>query len=397
MPKPPQIRKWLGLRNTVRPERQPWGALATADNVLLDDSSALELRPGFARSLAIAGITDAYAPISRHYALVLAAGSLYSIDDSLGSRLLGSGYTESSFHWAQTENRVLFAGDTEAGLVIGGQILLPLRFPQADVPTVATLAGSMPAGQYQFAVVYRYTANAMEGTPSMLYILEASTPCAFKITSAPPAGYEADVYVTAADDTTLRYLGTGSTVFYNLDPAQLGEALDADQLNAYPLPQGIAAIEIHEACLFAAVWDQATNTSAVWRSRPWAYHWYTLDQDGLAIPGKVLALLSTSAGLLIGSDTGIRLMTPDEGLVSLTDYGVVPGRPMIQDAEHRVTIWTTHGLATFSAAKGFVDRFEGKLSVAGGSSCASAIVEFGGSRYALVLTDSSGTPENAYA
>jgi hypothetical protein len=389
------IRQFLGLRNVVRPERQPLGALAEADNVWLDDTGTVERRFGYAQSLALTNVTDAYGHKNFRYAIVVANGSVYRIDDALGQTLLGTGYTDETYQWTQSEDRIFFAGATEAGMILRGQALLPLRWPDTPPPDVTEIDGGLPQGQYQFVQVYRHAATGIEGPASAPFVIDADDDCAFLIESDPPSGYEADIYVTAPDDTTFRLLGTGESVFYNVDATQLGAALDAEQLNADPLPQGVTAIEVHESSLYAAVYDQPSNTSYVWPSVPYWYQLFNLDDDGQAVNGKVLGMLSTPQGLLIGSDVGIWLRTPDDGMVRLADYGVVPGRPFARNTEGRIAVWTTRGVATITA-EGFQNRFDGKLSVAPGSSCSVAMVDFDGSKQSIVLTDSGGTAFNPY-
>jgi hypothetical protein len=390
------IRQFLGLRNVVRPERQPLGALAEADNVFLDDTGTVERRFGYAQSLPLSGVTDAYGHKSFRYAIVVANGSIYRVDDALGQTLLGTGYTDGVYQWAQVEDRIFFAGATEAGMILRGQSLLPLRWPDTPPPVVTEVNGGLSAGQYQFAQVYRHAETGMEGPASTPFAVDVGEDCAFLIQSDPPTGYEADIYVTAADDTTFRFLASGESVFYNVAATQLGAALDPEQLNASPLPTApINAIEIHESSLYIAIYDQSANTSFIWPSAPYWYQLVNPDDDGLAINGKVLGMLSTPQGLLIGSDVGIWIRTPDDGMVRLADYGVVPGRPFARNAEGDIAVWTKRGLATVTA-EGFRNRFEGKLSVAPGSSCSVALVDFDGSKQSIVLTDSGGTAFNPY-
>jgi hypothetical protein len=389
------IRQFLGLRNVVRPERQPFGALAEADNVWIDDTGTVERRFGYTQALALSNVTDAYGHKSFRYAIVVANGSMYRIDDALGQILLGSGYTNETYQWAQVEDRIFFTGATEAGMILRGQTILPLRWPDTLSPNATETMGSLPPGQYQFVAVYRHAATGIEGPASPPFVIDTDDDCAFLIQSDPPTGYEADIYVTAADDTTFRLLGTGSSIIYNMPATKLGAALDAEQLNADPLPQGVTAIEVHESSLYAVVYDQPSNTSYVWPSVPYWYQLFNLDDEGQAVNGRVLGMLSTPQGLLIGSDVGIWLMTPDDNMVRLADYGVVPGRPFARNAEGRIAVWTTRGLATITP-EGFQNRFDGKLSVAPGSSCSVALVDFDGSKQSIVLTDSGGTAFNPY-
>lgn len=391
-----QLDRFLGLRNTSPPNRQPYGALAVADNVALDDSSTLETRPGFALSLSLAGVTDAYPHRSQRYALVVAGGSLLAISEGPGQSVLQTGLTDTTFAWAQSSDRVVFVGDHDAGIVRDGLEVLPLRFPDATAPDVLFVSGDEPAGTYLFAQVWVDAATGMQGPASAVFPLLTVTDGSFVVYATPPAGYVADLYVSRRDDAVLRRVATldaGQSWGYRAP--EDGERLEEAQTHGLPLPTGVSAAAVHESCLWVAVPNPAAGFSAVYASRPYFWSVFTADEEGLAVAGRVLALESTPQGLLIGTDKAVWLRTPDEGLIRLADYGVVPGRPIVRDQTGTVLLWTVRGLASMTG-EGYVNLWADKLSVAPGSQASTAIVDLDGTRMGLVLTDTEGAPYSAY-
>lgn len=393
-PPNPDIRQWLGLRNAGPPESQPLGALELADNVLLSDSALLEAAPYFSLVMPLTAISDSYEHKSNRYAFLIADGALLCVSEGPAVKTLLTGLSSTVMTWAQVENRVFFAGGNgEAGIILNGERLLPLRFPLPVSPSVTALPGSMPPGTYQFSQVLRHLDSGLEGPAAPVAWVHGETPCAFSIGLEVPAGYLADVYVSSADSQTLRYLttaGTGS-VLYDLPAQRLQQPLDAEQLHAWPLPENVVALEVHETCLYAAVFDRFSQTSMIYFSRPLFHHLFSLDQDGFPLPGQVRQMVSTGEGLLIATDQGLWLH--GETLQRLADYGCPEGLPCYKDRDGQVAIWTVRGLHTFPP---LTDVFAGKLSVAPGNRCAVAQVRLQGSRFALVLGDDGGETFNAY-
>lgn len=393
-PPHPNIRQWLGLRNAGPPESQPLGALELADNVILSDVAMLEAAPYFSLTMPLTGISDSYEHKSNNYAFLIADGALLCVFEGPAIKTLLTGLTSAAMAWAQVENRTFFAGPQgEAGIVVNGESVLPLRFPLPQTPSATALAGSMPPGTYQFSQVLRHLDSGLEGPAAPVAWVHAQTPCAFRIGLEVPAGYLADVYVSSADSQTLRYLTTAATgaVFYDLPAQRLQQPLEAEQKDSWPLPEHVIALEVHETCLYAAVFNQLGNTSTVYFSRPLFHHLFALDQDGFPLPGRVRQMVSTEQGLLIATDQGLWLH--GETLQRLTDYGCPEGLPCCKDRDGRVLIWTHRGLHTFPP---LTDVFAGKLSVAPGSRCAVTTMPLRGSKVGLVLTDDGGEAFGAY-
>lgn len=390
---------FLGIRNALRPERQPKNALAEAENVVLLDDGSVEGRIGYTQSLSLTNVTDAYEHKSLSYAIVVANGSILAVDPNLGSKTIKTGLTDTIFNWSQVEDRIAYAGNTDAGIIVNGSKWLPLRFPTVLPPNVSVIAGEMYAGKYGIIQVLRHVESGLEGPASYPTWIDLASAGGLLVTCSVPSGYESDVYVTAADDTSFQYLATTtSSLIYNCPALNLKQSVEDYQVNGYPLPTDVNALAFHENCLWVGSYDQASNTSLISASEPFFYHIFKLGIEGFAVIGKVIQMMGTREGLLIATDSGIWLRDASDNLVRLADYGVVPGKPIYKDQDGKVIIWTKRGLCLFGQSDEglFKNTFDKKLSVAPGLSCAAVIVDIKGSEYSFVMTDTGGTPYNTY-
>lgn len=393
--KPDAAERLLGLRNAQRPERQPFGAMAVATNVVADNTGTLERRDGYSLALAATNITDAYAHQSGQYGLVVADGRLLSISQDLVASDLGA-VAEQRYQWAQHEDRVAFAGYEDSGLVQGGRVLAPLRIPHASFAAAAT-SGSLPAGAYQVTAALRHAATGVEGPAAPSATVDVREHGGIHVAVDVPAGYEADVYVTEADGTVERYVGSGRAVYYR-DEA-LGAPLTGAQAGAHPLPYGITALCFHEASLWAAIHDKPSNTAFLLQSEPWWPQLFRPAEEGFALPGEVLGMASTAEGLLAATDRAIWLRDRDGNLQLLADYGVVPGRPFAKDQDGNTAIWTKRGMCLFPPFRNLYQAEAGawKLSVPPGHSASASLVNHKGLALAVALTDGGGTAFAQYS
>jgi hypothetical protein len=393
------VGKFLGLRNADRPERLPYGSLQQADNVFVDNTGTIERRPGYVKVIPMAAGADLFECDHLNYAAYSDSGTIGIIDSDRNKIQLGSGYTEEKYQWAQVEEFIAFAGEMECGMIVGGKEIRPLRIEQPLQPSVSTGVGKLPPGEYQITAVYRDIVSGIESGAPYPATINTFSDSSLEISLPVPTGYEADVYVTACNDTVERYFATtlGESVVYNSDATTLGEPLEDAQIGTYPLPYGITAMAFHELSLFVSVWDQASNTSGVYRSEPGFYHLFRLDENAFGEPGKVLGMASTPEGLVIGTDRSIVVLGADENLTQLANFGVVGDRPMSRNQEGKAIIWTKRGQCVFPPFQNmFKDGAAWKLTVPPGTQVANSFLNFHGLTQAVAITDGIGDAFNPY-
>jgi hypothetical protein len=389
---------FTGLRNTLRPERLPYGALAVAENVICDDTGTLEIRPGYERVISLSNATDMFAPLSGEFMLLVQGGNLLSISDGgLAPVTLAAGLTDSFFQWAETTgDRVYYAGATDAGVVMNGKIALPLRYQAPPQPKVVAMSGYLPPGQYLIRAVYRNDMTGMESPASKLLVANLSATGSLHIEMPSQTGYWTDLYVSSTNGRVPYACGSvfeGGVIVVN-GIGRNARPLAYEQRDTYPMPSGITALAYHAACLYAATYDQRNDLGTIWFSWPDQHQFFRLRKDFFTVPGKVLGLCSTTQGILIGTTKQILLQSLDNVITRLAQYGVVEGRPFSQDEEGLTGIWTQRGPATFDTS--YKDLAEGKVSVPCGDRCVTQIIELHGMKQFFVLTDSGQFAFNPY-
>lgn len=393
--KPDAAERLLGLRNAVRPERQPFGAMAQADNLVADATGSLERRDGYALALELPSVTDGYPHLSAAYAFVVADGRLLSVSPDLAVVDLGAA-PEGRYQWAQHEDLAAYAGDEDCGLVRSGRVLSPLRIPHPPFFATAT-TGALPAGTYQVTAVLRHAATGVEGAAPPSASVTVGDKGGIHVAIDVPAGYEADAYITEADGTVERYAGSGASVHYLAE--SLGAPLAGAQVNAHPFPYGATALCFHEASLWVAIHDAASGTAFLLPSEPYWFQLFRPHEEGFAVPGTVLGMASTAEGLLVATDRAVWLRDKGDGLQLLADYGVVPGRPIAKDQDGTAVVWTKRGMCLFPPFRNLYQAEAGawKLSVPPGAAASASIVNHNGLALAVALTDGGGEPFAQYS
>ena len=398
---------FTGLRNQGNPLSMAPGCLQQADDVILTQYGMIESRSGYGPGQGFTHCTDIYSPEHMRYGFVVSDGNLYQGNDGLtpaNSELITSGLVDGDYQWASTPSgdNTFFAGETEAGWVNRGK-LWPLRFPNPVAPLVEAVTGTMPAGRYQITQIYRHSATGMYGPAAPSFNITCGANCALQITSVPPAGYVADIYVTAAESTVERYLTTvsisGFTALYDTDPSNIQFPTLKPYINAWPFPDGpIDGIAWRDGYLFAGVHSYLSNVTRIYKSREWMYHLFEKDaweedSSGIRITGRCMQMVGLDEGLLVATDAMIGLVSPDmKTMTKLANYGVKPGRPIARD-NYGTVIQTVRGIRSFPP---WDEGARLKYIPTPGTFARNFVGEMRGIRFSQVQTDYSGSAFNQY-
>lgn len=395
-----RVEKFLGLRNTVVPKRQPPGALARAVNVDLDDSGALVRRSGSTRVWdAMARFRSVYAMRHQQAMFVVDADQLYRVESRAGAfqpveSPLGSySIPEGQVFWAEAGDFVFISTGGFKGVIVNGA-LYPWGVEAAPEPTVyVSASGNLPRGLYQVAAA-RVDGVGRHGPASEIVQVDiGDAGGALRIEVAP--GCRA--YVSGCNGETL-YHSPGTVLeapyqgAYRLDPAQIG---------TFGPPPG-DVIEYAETKLWVAVHDPSSDTTTVFASKPFWWHLFDLAADYLQVPGRVLGMARCNEELIIATDRDVwryaSNATPD--LLRLRRFGAIPGYPVTllpPDPPHQpyetVLIWTVKGWFRYSPEIPLGDDLTRDIyQMPPGSTCSTAFLERGGSRYALAITTPGDAP-----
>lgn len=361
------INSFLGLRNTSPIRSIPDNALTAAVDIDIDDVGIITQRNGYALSKAIASVTSAYSTLDQS-GYVVSSGTLYRVLPDLSLIPLAAS-TATSF---SDEAKVLFTND---GLKVENNVVTSIKITSpASPPVLSVIPGTMPAGTYSATYCYR-SATGLESGSAPIATIELAVDGGIAIAPiTPPAGYTVNIYMTDAN----------GTVYYDNNGVQLSDV----QILAEPFPDSVEKIAYHESKLWVSR-SLPNGSTVIWFSKPYHYHLYDLQKDYFIVPGQVLDMVSSSQGLVIGTDATIYVY--GERLDKLVDYGIVPGRAFTHLPDGSVLMATKRGVC-----KGFPfeNLTEKKASFPPGVQCSTALVEQSGMQKFVTLTDGGGTAYN---
>jgi hypothetical protein len=386
--------EFSGIRNLKNPTEQPLGSLSACLNFDHTDSKGLERRDGYTLADGLMAATDAYSPVIAEGLYLVDTGSMVSYSDALVPAAVTSGLTDTAFSWAEMDNRVFYAGATDAGVILNRSTWIPLRVPVPDSVTVTAIAGTLPAADYQVSATYVHSASGVAGGATHATYTLASAG-GLSVTVPAVAGYVVDVYVSQPHGEAAYFVGTDATTVEITAPGAFAQPMAPEQRDGLPLPTGINALAVYAGRLYAATYDVDNDVSLVQWSGVWFPHLWALHRDVFAVQGLVLALYGTPAGLLIGTSDRVFLFN-GETLQTLAQFGVVPGRSIAADRSGRVAVWTNRGVCVFGGDPLLRALQVDKVAVAPGTACHAALVERRGREQFLVTTDGGGAPWSAW-
>lgn len=378
------VTRFRGLNNVSDPMRLDAGWLTVARNVHVTDQDAIERREGY--TLHAAGtITAAYGTRDFQRMFYVDGGSL---KDGSG-RVLASGITASRMHWAEVNEQVYFNNGASSGVIAQDNQVLPWAWNVPASPTLAAVTGSLAPGQYRVVCTQVLPDGRETGTSDEVSITIAEGQ-ALQVSALPSAsGYTTRTYIAPANSQVFGLARVGSAAFvWDHDPTALG--VECSTYGLDPLPAGATVVQIWNGRAWAALFDQSTGATYLFRSRPLAFHLFDLeDYDVLA--GEVLMLAPHDQGLVVGTATSISVIDAAGAVTFVAGYGVVPGQPWAFDEDDSILIWSTRGVCRALPLKNLT---EGYLSVAPGVHAGAAVVSAGGQRLFIVSLHAGGTAFN---
>jgi hypothetical protein len=383
------------------------GCLQQADDIIVTQYGMLESRWGYGLGVGFTKCTDLYSPEHLRYGFLVADGKLYQCNEDTTSEsatLITENLIDEEYFWASTPtgDNTFFAGTSEAGWVNRGK-LWPLRMPMPPTPEVIATTGTMPAGKYQITQIYRHIETGLFSPAAPSFNIQCSDNCGLLLTSFPPIGYAADIYVSAADSTVERFLVSvsipGVTMLYDTDPSNLQWPTLKPFINSWTFPEGqVDGLAWMNGYLFVGVHSYQSNITRIYKSKEWMYHLFERDaweedDAGFRLTGRCMQMVGMEEGLLVATDTMIGLVSPDmKKLTKLANYGARPGRPIAKD-NYGAAIHTVRGIRTFPP---WDEGARLKYIPAPGETARAFVGEMHGMRFAQVQTDDSGSAFNTY-
>jgi len=376
------IDKFLGLYNREQSRRLPIGALTTAENVDIDDTGGIIRRQGYVKSLDLTSVTSAFSTQDERRLFVISDGDLVLVHPDQSTSLLYSGIGSDYIYWVEIADFIVLS----TGHIINKDNQVTLwRIPTPLEPAVRLVSGDLPPGQYQVATVFKDSAGR-EGGASPVRVIDLNDNGGLQIEPDTVSGYTSLVFVTDTNGTELYYAATTTGPVTIRETVNLTVPIEAAQLGGYPAPVDASIVAYYDSRLWAAA---PGDVSYIWFSEPFWWNLFALQNNFIAIPGRVQMLVGHKDGLIIGTDDEIYVY--NDSLVRVAEYGVPPGRPYSVDDMGVVFIWTKQGVCS---ALPFQNLTEQKLSLAAEDLCYTEVVEQNGFRKFVVLAGDGGTADN---
>jgi hypothetical protein len=386
----PSITRFKGLNNVADPLRLKLGWLATADNMDVSNTAALEVRRGYTKRLSTP-VSSAFCTSDFRRAYVVAGGAIQRLLPNNTLSPIHTLTTTGRMHWTEVNKQVFFNNGADRGIISEDGSVTPLAWPEPVAVSVGAVSGTLPAGTYQACCTFLMPDGRETGAgqASAVILPEGS---ALRITDIPQvAGLTTLIYIAPADSTVFQLYGpaSGSSLVWSSTPDTLGTNLATAFLD--PLPIGTTAIQHWRGQLFATQYLASSNQSVVWASEPLGFHLFNLNSGFFMVPGEVLMLAPTETDLIVGTDVGIHAFN-GERLEHLAPYGVVPGWSWVVDEDSKkLMLWTQRGVCR---AMPFENLTQEYVSVPPGRQAGVALVRADGHKKFVANLVAGGTAFN---
>lgn len=393
-----QVTRFRGLNTTGDPLTLGLGWMTDADNLLITGDGKLGRRDGFAATatLACTAITAAYATRDQERAYLIDAGVLKTADGVT----LSSGLATNTAYWAEVNDLVFLANGTDALMIDADNTVLTWDWPIPPTPALSAVTGGLAPGLYRACCTY-ILPDGRETGPSNIVEIELTDGQALQLAGILQlSGYRTRTYICPANSTVfgLASASTATALLWNFPPTSLGIELRTEDCD--PIPEGCDVIQHWQGRMWAALYDQGSDTTAIFQSKAFGFHLFDLD-EAVAVTGRVLMLAPTDGGLVIGTDEHIWVRMPDGQLGKLAHYGVVPGMSWAfdlledgRDNDKAVLFWSQRGLCR---ALPFANLTAGHLSVAPGVKASAAVIARRGEKHFIANLHAGGTAFNPFA
>ena len=292
-----ELKKFIGLANTVDPEALPEGSLAQAINVDIDDQGKLHRRRGL--QLAAAGSFHSVFTSSEDVTFAVLNGDLCRLDGSMHTTVIQAGVGYDKISYCQIGERIFAKSRTQALRFSAKGPVMAWGVPLVDSFTLAQTSGIMPLAQYRVAVTYTRSLDGLEVGATVQQILASG---GIAVTGIPIiGGYTANVYVSTPNGEVMFLVaeGVGSSYGISMGAQELGVPLRT--LDIYP-PIGTGPLATQKGRIF--IWDGCI----LWATEPYQQERVRRATGFRMFESAGTFIGAVVDGLYIGTETAVWFM-----------------------------------------------------------------------------------------
>ena len=383
------VNEFKGLYNTGDEQSFPIGAMTVASQIMVNNYADVIARPGINKIFNGTNITASYGTLDTSAMYLVDNGTLYRMDTVLTA--LAEGFGASPYQWCEESARKVFVIGEGVCLAINDFANIQnLNIPVPVGITAQIGAGSLPVGEIVISAQF-IDANGTAGAPASPTRLSIPANSSIMVSVPNPNGLIVKVLAALPDDLGWVSLGTTQSFLVINSFAIEGQPIDGVYVDTMAPPlTNIRAAEFYNGRLVLA--EEVPEGTAIFFSKPGFYHLFSTVRDFFILPDVVTDIANIGGQLLITGRGGVYVLTPDNQLQTLANYGAPIGKPILRLPEGGALIWTDRGVCSFP---NFTNLTNDHVSVTAGTACATSLFEHKGSRYMLCSNDGIGRPFNS--
>jgi len=382
------IDKFLGLENKHDPLKTPPGFLKNAINVDVDDFNNIRRRNGYIQDgVFIGNIIGSHELRNKSDSFIIKDNIFVRLSDS---KEFITGIT-GNYIFDDFESTLFMYGNLK--YILQNETVIKWGIPLCPQPKVSLTNGSQPEGIYQVAATYRDSIGR-EGGCSAPIAIDMTSSGALSIEIQQIEGYTVTLYISPPNGKyCYQWQNTKSNaVVWDDLINSLVSPLDNNQLGAYQPPDNCNTVAYYDSKIYLGEYLPKENKTVIWFSKPFSYHWFDKSKDYFIIEGKVLALISTVANLVICTNSAIYYYNV-EGLNKITAYGIPSGTPFARTKDGEVYLYSNSGICKLNQ---FENLTESMYTFPDSTIVNSAIVEQNGYDRFVNLLDNSTPAYNIF-
>lgn len=333
-------------KNNVSPETDlPEGALREALNVDIDKEGNVSLRDGY--ELVYSG-SDIHSLYKNYF---IESGVLKYLESDNSATIISSSFSNNNVAYCDLNGKIVCT-DGSNNWLLNNKLLARLGVKSPlSTPTLSTITGSLPAGQYQIAIQFFDSNTGEFSGSSEITSISVDGSQSIQLNDIPQPddiGCFIMIYASVNNGSELYHIATvphGTTNHTIHSISSNNPELWTQNLS--PLPAG-HAIAYCKGRLYIA------NDNVVWYSEPQHYGLHKTSKNFWQFPDRVTVLIAVEIGLFIVSDQTYFIpgSKPEEAYLNILDDAVAVEGTAINESAENFGIQTTGDIAYWFSNKG---------------------------------------------
>lgn len=381
--------KFRGLNNVSETTRLGNAWLKTANNVHVNDRSAIERRSGYTLSRS-GSITGAYSTLDFGRMFIVDGGELKQVNEDMSVVTLRTGITSAPMYWAEVNGEIYYSNGASKGIIGVNNAVRDWSWSVPDTPRVSATGGSMDPGNYRVACTFVLPDGRETGSSDFASV-HLPDGGGLSITNIPQGGGVTNVYVSPADSSVFQYAfsTTATSGSWNASLNNLGQEMVTYLMS--PPPETAVHVAYWQGRMYLMEYQVSSDTTTIWFSEPFGFHLFNQEASFIQVRQKGQFLAASAKGLIIGTNCAVYVYD-GKSIEQVANYGVPPGWPSaMDDSDGSIYFWTYRGLCQGAPFSNLTERM---ISVNHGDQASVAVVQTEGGKRIVTTLKAGGEAFN---